>query len=136
MQNKRFPWKNLTSQKNSTEKPEVIKMALMTILQNYALFSIDPSEVMDVGFPPLCFYFYDLLFQISSHLAWNLATRKTANPFRPFSLILLNNSIEPSIYPWCLRYNTRTIIFVQLKANGTMQYICIFRIYIKYIMIF
>ena len=48
MESKNFPWKNLTDKLNSTKAKTELKEQLLVILQNFALFSIDPSEVQDV----------------------------------------------------------------------------------------
>ena len=53
MESPKFPWKNLTSTMNRYETEE-LRYALMEVLQNFAQFSIDPNEVIDVSWPYKC----------------------------------------------------------------------------------
>ena len=48
MENKQLPWKNLTAKENNDDVREM-KTSLMQVLQNFAQFSIDPNEVIDVS---------------------------------------------------------------------------------------
>ena len=49
MENKLLPWKNLTAEQKTPDDVKEMKISLMEVLQNFAQFSIDPNEVIDVS---------------------------------------------------------------------------------------
>ena len=48
MENKKLPWKNLTEEQENPQDKRDMKESLMHVLQNFAMFTIDPDEFVDV----------------------------------------------------------------------------------------